>query len=245
MQQRGRSGPGDDMRNRLIVALDVPTVEEARALVGRLGDAVRFYKVGMWLFFAPGADAFVDELVRSGKQVFFDYKMYDIPETVRRGVGAVAGRGARIVTVHGDPEIVAAAVEGAAGSACLVFAISVLTSQDDAALQAMGYARPVAELVALRAAAAGRAGADGLIASAADDLAGLRAAGGGSLLLATPGIRLAGREAQDQKRVATPDAAMARGADFIVVGRPITQAGDPGAVARDVLALMDHGQAKS
>ncbi len=229
------------MDERLIVALDVPSVEEARALVARLGDDVRFYKVGMWLFFTPGVEGFIDSLVAAGKRVFLDYKMYDIPETVHRGVQAVAARGVRIVTVHGDPEIVAAAVAGAAGTETMVFAISVLTSQDDASVRAMGYDRTVAELVALRAAAAGRAGAHGLIASAADDLAGLRAAGGGRLLIATPGIRMPGDAAGDQKRVATPGAAIARGADYLVVGRPITRADDPGAAARAVLVDMARG----
>lgn len=222
----------------LIVALDVPTVEEARGLVGRLGAAVHSYKIGMWLFFAPGVEGFIDELVGAGKAVFLDYKMYDIPETVHRGVRAVAGRGVRIVTVHGDPEIVAAAVAGAAGTGLLVFAISVLTSQDDAAVRAMGYDRTVAELVALRAGVAGRAGAHGLIASAADDLGALRAAAGRPLLIATPGIRMPGEAAGDQKRVATPGEAVARGADYLVVGRPITRAADPAGAAMAVLADM-------
>ena len=226
---------------RLIVALDVPTIAEARALVARLGDSVTFYKIGMWLFFEPGVHALIDDLVAAGKQVFLDYKMYDIPETVRRGVAAVARRGARIVTVHGDPEIVAAAAEGAAGSGLLVFAITVLTSQDDAALAAMGYRQTVPELIALRARAAARAGAAGLIASAADDPEALRHQAGTPLLIATPGIRLPGSAADDQKRVATPDAAIAAGADYLVVGRPITRAPDPAAAARQVLALMEQG----
>ncbi len=229
------------MIDRLIVALDVPSVEEARALVARLGDSVRFYKVGMWLFFDRAVHALIDELIAAGKQVFLDYKMYDIPETVRRGVAAVASRGVRIVTVHGDPEIVAAAAEGAGGTDLLVFAITVLTSQDDAALRAMGYDKTVPELVALRARTAAQAGARGLIASAADDPAALRRLAGPELLVATPGIRLAGSDAQDQKRVATPDVAIAGGADYLVVGRPITRAADPAAVARQVVALMTEG----
>lgn len=232
------------MIDRLIVALDVPSVEEARALVARLGDSVRFYKVGMWLFFDRAVHALIDELIAAGKQVFLDYKMYDIPETVRRGVAAVASRGVRIVTVHGDPEIVAAAAEGAGGTDLLVFAITVLTSQDDAALRAMGYDKTVPELVALRARTAAQAGARGLIASAADDPAALRRLAGPELLVATPGIRLAGSDAQDQKRVATPDAAIAGGADYLVVGRPITRAADPAAVARQVVALMTEGAAR-
>ncbi len=227
-----------EIQDRLIVALDVPSVAEARVLVARLGDAVRFYKVGMWLFFDPAFHALVDELVAAGKQVFLDYKMYDIPETVRRGVAAVARRGAGIVTVHGDPEIVAAAADGARGTDLLVFAITVLTSQDDAALAAMGYDHTVAELIAVRARTAAQAGAHGLIASAADDPRELRRLAGAPLLVATPGIRLPGAAADDQKRTATPQQAIAAGADYLVVGRPITRAPDPAEAARQVLASM-------
>ena len=227
--------------DRLIVALDVPTAADARALVARLGDAVTFYKVGMALFFTREFDALVHDLLAANKHVFLDCKMYDIPETVRRGVAAVAARGARIVTVHGDPDIVAAAVDGARGTDLLVFAVTVLTSQDAAALAAMGYRHTVPELVALRAAIAAQAGAHGVIASAADDPAALRRATGSPLLVATPGIRLPGGAAHDQKRVATPDQAIRRGADYLVVGRPITQAADPAAAARDVLRLMAEG----
>ena len=229
------------MRDRLIVALDVPGVDDARGLVGRLGEAVGFYKVGMALFFDREFSGLVDQLVAAGKQVFLDYKMYDIPETVHRGVRAVAARGARIVTVHGDPEIVAAAVEGARGTELMVFAVTVLTSQDDGALAAMGYRQRVADLVELRVGIAARAGAHGVIASAADDPAALRRAAGAPLLVATPGIRLPGGAAHDQKRVATPDEAVRRGADYLVVGRPVTQAADPAAAAREVLRLMEEG----
>lgn len=239
-----RSNATMQTEDRLIVALDVPSVAEARMLVAALGDTVRFYKVGMWLFFDPAFHALVDELIAAGKQVFLDYKMYDIPETVRRGVAAVARRGARIVTVHGDPEIIAAAAEGAAGSGLLVFAITVLTSQDDAALRAMGYALSVPDLVALRARAAAAAGAHGLIASAADDPDALRGIAGSPLLVATPGIRMPDAAADDQKRVATPEAAILRGADYLVVGRPITQAADPAAAARAMLASMRRGAAQ-
>ena len=229
------------MRERLIVALDVADVDAARALVGQLGEAVGSYKIGMWLFFHPAVHVFIGELVAGGKRVFLDYKMYDIPETVRAGVAAVARRGVHMVTVHGDPEILAAAVDGARGSELMVFAVTVLTSQDAASVRAMGYDRPLPELAFLRAAAAGRAGAQGLIASAADDLAGLRSAAGGAVRIATPGIRLPGDAAGDQKRVATPSEAILRGADYLVVGRPITRAADPVAAAEAVLADMGKG----
>ena len=233
------------IEERLIVALDVPTLEEARALVARLGEAVSFYKIGMWLFFQRGVDALIDELTGSGKRVFLDYKMYDIGETVRRGVAAAAARGVSIVTVHGDPDMLRAAVDGRGGSALQVFAISVLTSQDDAALRAMGYDRPLQEIVDLRVRAAAEAGCDGVIASAADDPDAIRRrAGRADLLVGTPGIRLAGADHHDQKRAATPDAAVERGADYLVVGRPITGAADPAEAARAIIALMRQGQAR-
>ena len=233
------------LSERLIVALDVPTLEEARALVAKLGDAVSFYKIGMWLFFQRGVDALIDELTASGKHVFLDYKMYDIGETVRRGVAAAAARGVSIVTVHGDPDMLRAAVDGRGDSALQVFAISVLTSQDDAALKAMGYDRPLQEIVDLRVRAAAEAGCDGVIASAADDPDAIRRrAGRANLLVGTPGIRLAGAATHDQKRAATPDAAIERGADYLVVGRPITGAADPAAAAAEIIGLMQQGQAR-
>lgn len=235
---------GRGLQDRLIVALDVPEIAQARALVARLGDAVSFYKVGLWLLFDPGANGLIDELLAAGKQVFLDYKMYDIGETVRRGVAAAAKRGISIVTVHGDPDMLRAAIDGRGDSRLKVFAISVLTSQDDAALRAMGYDRPLQEIIDLRVRHAAEAGCDGVIASAADDPDALRArAGRPHLLVGTPGIRLPGGDRHDQKRAATPDAAIARGADYLIVGRPITQAADPAAAAREVIGSMEQGWA--
>lgn len=232
----------EDVRERLIVALDLPSLEAARALVSRLGNSVSFYKIGLWLFFQRGVDALIDELLAAGKQVFLDYKMYDIGETVRRGVMAAASRGVSVVTVHGDPDILRAAVDGRGDSKVRVFAISVLTSQDDAALRAMGYDRPLADILELRVRHAAEAGCDGVIASAADDPDAIRRrVGRPDLLVGTPGIRLAGAERHDQKRAATPDEAIARGADYLVVGRPITGAPDPAAAAGEILALMRQG----
>ena len=233
------------IQDRLIVALDVPDLDSARALVARLGPSVSFYKVGMWLFFQRGVDGLIDDLIASGKRVFLDYKMYDIGETVRRGVQAAAVRGISIVTVHGDPDMLRAAVEGRGDSALQVFAISVLTSQDDAALHAMGYDRPLQEIIDLRVRHAAEAGCDGVIASAADDPAAIRRRSGRpDLLVGTPGIRLAGADHHDQKRAATPDAAIARGADYLVVGRPITAATDPAGAASQIIALMEQGWAR-
>ena len=162
----GLSGrTGIPLNKRLIVALDVPGIAEARALVGRLDGVATFYKIGLWLFFQPGVDALIDDLVAGGRQVFLDYKMYDIGETVRRGVAAAARRGVSIVTVHGDPDILRAAVDGRGDSGLQVFAISVLTSQDDAALRQMGYDRGLQEIVDLRVRHAAESGCDGVIAS--------------------------------------------------------------------------------
>jgi orotidine-5'-phosphate decarboxylase len=235
----------DRMKDALIVALDVPDVARARSLVADLGDAVSFYKVGMWLLYQQGVDRLVDELLEAGKQVFLDCKMYDIGETVRRGVMSVARRGISIVTIHGDPDMLRAAVDGRGDSALRIFAISVLTSQDQAALDAMGYDRKLAEVIDLRVRHAAEAGCDGVIASAADDPDAIRRrAGRPDLLVGTPGIRLAGAEHHDQKRAATPDAAIERGADYIIVGRPITGAPDPVAAALEIVALMAQGQAR-
>ena len=227
------------MDDRLIVALDVPTIRKARELVRQLDGLVSFYKIGLWLFFEPGVDILIDDLIAAGHKVFLDYKMYDIGETVRRGVASAARRGATIVTVHGDPAILAAAAEGAAGTPIQVFAITVLTSQNDAALAAMGYNQSVADLVTTRAKAAIAANIPGLIAAATDNLAALRQLPGGThLKFATPGIRLPIDPPNDQARTATPAQAFQNGADYLVIGRPITAHPNPAARAELILAEM-------
>ncbi len=232
------------MADRLIVALDMPTIAAAARLVGQLDGIVSFFKVGLWLLYAPGAERFVDGLIADGKRVFLDAKMYDIGETVRQGVARAVERGVSLVTVHGDPEIMRAAVAGKAGSGrTKVFAISVLTSQNDTSVREMGYALSVPELIRLRVGQAVACGCDGIIASAHDDPNAIRAAAGAEhLLIATPGIREPGSEAHDQKRVATPAQAIARGADYLVVGRPITLADDPAAAAQRIVADMERGR---
>ena len=234
------------MAERLIVALDVPTIEGATRLAGQLDGVVSFFKIGLWLLFAPGAERFIDGLIAQGKRVFLDAKMYDIGETVRQGVARATERGVSIVTVHGDPEIMRAAVAGKAGSPrTKVFAISVLTSLNDAAVHEMGYALSVAELVSLRVRQAVASGCDGMIASAADDPGAIRAmADAPHLLIATPGIREPGAAVHEQKRVATPAQAIARGADYLVVGRPITQADDPVGAAKRIIADMERGRSE-
>jgi orotidine-5'-phosphate decarboxylase len=235
----------DVMADRLIVALDVPTIALAEHLVAQLDGIVSFFKIGLWLLFAPGADRFIDRLIGQGKRVFLDAKMYDIGETVRQGVARATERGVSIVTVHGDPEIMRAAVAGKARSArTKVFAISVLTSLNDAAIREMGYALSVPELIQLRVKQAVECGCDGMIASADDDPNAIRAiATAEHLLIATPGIREPGGSVDDHKRHATPAQAIARGADYLVVGRPITQADDPTAAARRIVVDMERGAA--
>ena len=231
------------MAHRLIVALDVPTIEGATRLVGQLEGIVSFFKIGLWLLFAPGAERFIDGLIGDGKRVFLDAKMYDIGETVRQGVARATERGVSLVTVHGDPEIMRAAVDGKAGSLrTKVFAISVLTSLNNAAVREMGYALPVAELIRLRVRQAVECGCDGIIASADDDPNAIRRmANAEQLLIATSGIREPGGAADDHKRHATSAQAVARGADYLVVGRPITLADDPAAAARRIIADMERG----
>jgi orotidine-5'-phosphate decarboxylase len=231
------------LAERLIVALDVPTIEGAARLAGQLDGIVSFFKIGLWLLFAPGAERFIDGLIRDGKRVFLDAKMYDIGETVRQGVARATERGVSIVTVHGDPEIMRAAVAGKAGSArTRIFAISVLTSLNEAAVREMGYALSVPELIRLRVRQAVECGCDGMIASADDNPNEIRRqAGADHLLIATPGIRPAGGAVDDHKRHATPAQAIARGADYLVVGRPITQADNPAVAARRIIADMAQG----
>ena len=226
------------IEDRLIVALDVPTLDDARRLVDALDGTVSFYKLGMWLLFQPGIDGLIDELTMAGRRLFLDYKLHDIGETVRHGTASIAQRGARFLTVHAEPQVMAAAVAGAAGSTLGILAVTVLTSLDDAALQASGYDMTVQELVRRRAQAAAAAGCAGIIASAADDPNGLRKASGGELLVVTPGIRMPGDAAADQARTATPAEAIARGADYIVGGRPVVRAADPSHAALRVIGDM-------
>jgi len=218
----------------MIVALDLPDVAAARAMVTRLGDAASFYKVGMELVYGGGLDL-VRALVGEGKQVFLDLKLHDIPATVAKATAQVARLGATYLTVHAYPQTMKAAREAAAGTATKILGVTVLTSMDDGDLAEAGYAHRAADLVARRADQARAIGIDGLILSP-EEVGAMRARVGASLVLVTPGIRPAGAALGDQKRAATPGAAIAAGADALVVGRPITQAPDPAAAARAVTA---------
>src|SRR6202047_1863319 len=194
-------------RERLIVALDVPSVAEAEALVVRLGETVSFYKIGYQLAFAGGID-FARVLAGAGKRIFLDLKLHDIGNTVARGVESVARLGASFLTVHAYPQTMHAAVDARSGSALRILAVTVLTSYDDADLAAAGYDFTVSELVGERAAQARDVGIDGLVCSG-EEAAMLRPIIGAGMLLVTPGIRPAGSVAGDQKRVVTPAAAIA------------------------------------
>ena len=223
-----------DPRERLIVALDVPTVAAAQALVARLGDDVAFYKIGYQLAFAGGL-ALAQELAGAGKRVFLDLKLHDLGTTVARGVESVARLGATFLTVHAYPQTMHAAVEARGDSTLRILAVTVLTSYDDADLAAAGYDFTVPELVAERAAQARDIGVDGIVTSAAE-AALARPVIGARMALVTPGIRPPGAEAGDQKRIMTPKAAIKAGADYLVVGRPITAATDPRAAVAAIVA---------
>jgi orotidine-5'-phosphate decarboxylase len=223
-----------DPRERLIVALDVPTVTAAQALVARLGDAVAFYKIGYQLAFTGGL-ALAQELAGTGKRVFLDLKLHDIGTTVARGVESVARLGATFLTVHAYPQTMHAAVEARGDSALRILAVTVLTSYDDADLAAAGYDFTVPELVVERAAQARDIGVDGIVTSAAE-AALARPVIGARMALVTPGIRPPGAEPGDQKRIMTPRAAIKAGADYLVVGRPITAATDPQAAVAAIVA---------
>jgi len=226
-------------RQRLIVALDVPSVEAARAMVARLGDAVEFYKIGYQLAFAGGL-AYAPVLVDAGKRVFLDLKLHDIGNTVAEGVRSIARLGASFLTVHAYPQTMHAAVAAREGN-LRILAVTVLTSYDDADLAAAGYDFTVPELVGERAAQARDIGVDGLVCSAAE-AANVRPIVGPGLALVTPGIRPAGTAAGDQKRIATPSLAIAAGVDYLVVGRPIIAAADPKAAAEAIVEEISQAR---
>jgi orotidine-5'-phosphate decarboxylase len=221
---------------RLIVPLDVPTGEAARALVARIGEAASFYKVGLELFATEGM-ALARELKAAGRQVFLDWKLHDIPTTVQRATAALAGSGCDFVTVHGEPQVMAAAVAGRGGSGLKILAVTVLTSLTDADLAEMGYAEGATALVERRIRQAIAAGCDGVVASP-HEAALARRLGGPDFLVVTPGVRPDWSAKNDQARAATPADALRAGASHIVCGRPITAAPDPHAAALRVAEEM-------
>jgi orotidine-5'-phosphate decarboxylase len=221
-------------RDRLIVALDLPAVAAAEAMIARLGDAVTFYKIGYQLAYAGGLPL-VRQLVGAGKKVFVDLKLHDIGNTVARGVESVASLGGTFLTVHAYPQTMKAAVEGRAGSGLKILAVTVLTSYDEADLAAAGYRLGVSELVEMRAKQADATGVDGLVCSA-EEVGALRGIVAPRVCLVTPGIRPAGSAVGDQKRIMTPARAIASGSDYLVVGRPVLAADDPKLAAEAIHA---------
>src|SRR6185312_4894951 len=230
------------MADRLIVALDVPTLRQAADIVATLDGTVSFFKIGLWLAFAEGIDGLLKSIIGAGKRVFLDAKMYDIGKTVEEGVARAADRGVSFVTVHGDARIVESAMKGKRGSGLKIFAVTVLTSLDDAALQSMGYALSAEELIRLRVADTVRHGCDGIIASAHDNPDSIRQrANAERLLIATPGIRWPNDAMDDHRRSADAASAIAHGADYLVVGRPIVGHPDHAERARSIVAQMQEG----
>jgi len=220
-------------RGRLIFALDVPGIPEAEALVAQLGDAVEFYKVGLELFTAGDAAGFVRALKCTGKRVFVDLKLFDVPATVGRAVARLADLEVDFLTVHGNQAMMEAAA--AAKGASRVLAVTALTSLDEGDLADLGFQCDVPALVASRARRALEAGLDGVVASGRE-ASGLRDLLGPRLMIVTPGIRpVENRAEDDQKRVLTPAEAIAAGADYLVVGRPIRDARDPRAAAEAIV----------
>ena len=221
---------------RLIVALDVPTPKEARALVEKLGDSVRFYKIGLELFTADGYFELLAWLTARGNKVFADLKLYDIPETVRRAVANLRGSGATFLTVHGHRSVMEAAAREKGGMKIL--AVTVLTSFDQRDLEEMGSTRTVEQLVLSRAKGAVETGCDGVISSGHEAKA-LKKEFGTRLLVVTPGIRPV-EKTDDQKRTVDVAQAFANGADYIVVGRPIRDAADPRAAALGIQKTIEQ-----
>ncbi|CAN7161914.1 orotidine-5'-phosphate decarboxylase [Rhizobium sp. LjRoot30] len=223
-------------RDRLIVGLDVPTVQEAERLVATLGDDVLFYKIGYQLAFAGGLE-FARDIARDGKKVFLDMKLLDIDNTVASGVENIAKMGMSMLTLHAYPKAMRAAVEAAKGSGLCLLGVTVLTSMDEQDLTDAGYEYDPHTLVLRRAEQARLAGMGGIVCSAEESKA-VRAVIGPDMALVTPGIRPAGADKGDQKRVMTPADAIRAGSSHLVVARPIVKAAEPLAAARAILAEM-------
>ncbi len=211
----------------LIIALDLESADQARALVHKLGNHAEFYKVGMELYAAAGME-FVRELAGAGKRVFLDLKLYDIGETVKRAVAQVAKADVEFLTLHSSGAVLRAAVEGRGTARLKLLAVTVLTSFGQADVDELGYSITVNDLVSHLAGVAAKAGVDGMICSALD-LPRVRAVAGADAILICPGVRSSGASHGDQKRVATPAEALANGANYLVIGRQVTRAADPAA----------------
>jgi orotidine-5'-phosphate decarboxylase len=225
-----------DARERLIVGLDVPTLGEAEKMVSTLGDSVSFYKIGYQLVFAGGLE-FSRDLARDGKKIFLDMKLLDIDNTVASGVENIAKMGMSMLTLHAYPKAMRAAVEAAKGSGLCLLGVTVLTSMDEADLADAGYSGDPRSLVLRRAEQARAAGMGGIVCSAEESEV-VRAVVGPDMAIVTPGIRPAGSDRGDQKRVMTPYDALRAGSTHLVVSRPIVKADDPKQAAKAILDEM-------
>jgi orotidine-5'-phosphate decarboxylase len=234
------SGNEIPARERVIVALDLADVEAAEKTIWALGDSITFYKIGYELVVGGGL-ALADDLVHAGKKVFLDLKLHDIGNTVMHATARAAKLGVTFLTVHAFPQTMRAAVEGRGDSALKILGVTVLTSWDDNDLKDAGYTASVSELVARRAAQAEAIGIDGLVCSP-NEARDLRQRMGGKMMLVTPGVRPAGGERGDQKRVMTPADAIKAGADYLVIGRPIVAAKDPKAAADAIVAEIEQAR---
>jgi len=231
-----------DARERLIVALDLPDIARAGEMAQGLDEAVDFYKVGLSLQMAVGVEKFIQSTLDDRKKLFLDYKYYDIPETLTKAVSQAAARGVTFLTVHGSSEMIRAAVKGR-GDSLKLFTVTVLTSWDKSDLLEMGYTQhTVEEIVLSRAKIALDAGCDGVVASGheAQAIKNLSRKNKKQLLVLTPGIRQDGYPEDDQKRRMSPRQAIQAGADYLVIGRPITDAPDPLASAKSILSEMQE-----
>ena len=228
---------------RLIVGLDLPSIDEARAMVERLGATVSAYKIGLTLLARPGGVAFAHELRTAGKSVFQDWKLHDIGAQVEGAARAVAEGGCDLLTVHAEPQVMRGAVKGrdAAGTGTKLLAVTVLTSLSDEDLTEIGYGFAAGDLVERRVRQALDCGVDGVVSSpleAARARALAAAAGRPDFLIVTPGVRPEGADKGDQQRVATPRAALEAGASHLVVARPVVAAGDPLSAAVAIVASI-------
>jgi len=224
-------------KDRLIIALDLPSVAQAETAIDQIGDNGAFYKIGYQLIPIGGLQL-AERLCAAGKKVFLDFKFHDIGATVERGVKSMCELGADFLTVHAEPDVLKGAVEGRGDDKRLkILAVTVLTSLNQESLKKMGVDMALEDLVLKRAEFAAEAGADGVVASAREAAA-IKARFGDALTIVTPGVRPAGVSADDQKRVVTPAQAIKTGADYIVVGRPIIAADNPSAAASAILKEM-------
>src|SRR5712691_4498798 len=232
--------PHIDAHDRLIVALDLPGIDEARNMIRDLEGVVNFFKIGLTLQLASGVEDLIRSLIADGKRVFLDYKYYDVPETLRKAVSRAAKLGVSFLTIHGPSELIRSAVESRAQSNLKLFTVTVLTSMDANDIAEMGYTNhSVDELVLFRARKALEAGCDGVIASGHEARM-IKELSGSRLLVVTPGIRPADYPQDDQKRRTTAMSAISAGADYLVIGRPITDAPNPRQEAERFLQEMQE-----